>query len=107
MTEQATAPKVWTRDEINQLLLSNDLAAERAIIRLFERQTEHEQSTESTELNNAVGFSAFHARTGTYLAKYLQSGKNRHLTGEWLAKGRKIALIHSKQLVEIANDQGR
>ena len=35
--------KVWTRDEINEILNTNDAAVERAIIRLFELQNEDEQ----------------------------------------------------------------
>lgn len=40
------------------------------------------------------------AKRGTYYAKWIQSGKR--LTGEHLAKARKIALYHSRQLVKIA-----
>ena len=96
--------KIWTRDEIDAILRSNNAAVERAIIRLFERQTRTEQISESTHLHNSVGFSACHAKNGTYYAKWIQSG--RHLTGTHLEKARKIALVHSKQLVEIANTKG-
>ena len=35
--------KIWTRDEINEILRTNDKAVERAIVRLFERQNQDEQ----------------------------------------------------------------
>ena len=38
----------WTREQIDNILKSNDLAVERAIIRLFEAQTETEQKTAGT-----------------------------------------------------------
>lgn len=93
--------KTWTRDEINRLLENNPHAVERAILRIYERQTSTEQARGDTLLHNGVGFSSCHAKRGTYYAKWILSG--RHLTGEHLEKARRIAIHHSRQLVEIAN----
>lgn len=100
MTQQAVK-KVWTRDEINALLHHSNAAVERAMVVLFERQTTDEQRSEDTKHLNSIGFSAAHARTGSYMAKWVLSGK--HLTGRFLDRARQIALSHSKQLVEEAN----
>lgn len=100
MTQQAEK-KIWTRDEINALLNRSDAAVERAIVVLFKRQTADEQSSENTKYQNSVGFSSAHAHTGTYLAKWILSGK--HLNGRFLERARHIALLHSRQLVEEAN----
>lgn len=100
MTQQVEK-KVWTRDEINALINRSDAAVERAMVVLFERQTTDEQRSEDTKHQNSVGFSAAHARTGSYLAKWVLSGK--HLNGRFLDRARHIALLHSKQLVEEAN----
>ena len=54
-------------------------------------------------LLNTVGFSAADAKTGTYLAKWLLSGK--HLDGKFLAKGRNIAIKYRRQLSEIAAEK--
>jgi len=96
-----TEQKIWTRDEIVNLINTNDLAVERAILRIHAGQTGEEQREWNTYDHNDIGFSSAHARTGTYLAHWLLKGN--HLTGDWLVKGRKIALRHVRQLLKIAN----
>lgn len=96
-----TAVKTWTQDEIRGLLVANDAAVERALVRIFERQTTEEQRTEDTRVNNSVGFSACDARRGSYYAKWVMSGKR--LTRHHLDLGRKIALKYVRQLTDIAN----
>jgi hypothetical protein len=93
--------KTWTRDEINALLLANPLAVERAITRLFQFQTADEQSAGGTRWSNGQGFSAPHARMGTYYARWILSG--RRLSGPHLERATKIAVRHSQQLVAYAN----
>lgn len=102
ITKEIMMPgKLWTRPMIDSLLRTNPKAVERAMVVLFNRQTRAEQSTESTNVLNQRGFSAFNAKTGSYYVKWVMSG--RHLTGMHLEKARKIAIRHSKQLVEEAN----
>lgn len=93
--------KIWDRDMINDLLVRNDAAVERAMIRLYELQTQDEKSTDSTRVHNGQGFGSFYARRGSYYARWVQSGKR--LSGHHLDAARKIALKHSRQLVDIAN----
>lgn len=95
--------KTWTRDMIDALISVNDRAVERGIVQLFNLQTSDERRAECTKLNNGVGFNSCSARSGTYYAKWVLSGK--HLTGAHLEKARKIVLKHSRQLVDIANAQ--
>ena len=92
----------WTTDRIVNLLNNNNTAVERAIIAIYNRQTADEKNARNTRHNNTVGFSAADASTGTYLAKWLLSGK--HLDGKFLAKGRNIAIKYRRQLLEIANE---
>lgn len=92
---------MWTRDQINELIRSNDRAVERGIVQLFNLQTADERRSECTTLHNGVGFNSCSARSGTYYAKWILSGRN--LTGVHLEKARKIVLKHSRQLVDIAN----
>ena len=66
------ADKTWTRTEINSLLLTSDRAVERAILRLFELQTEDEQSAANTNHQNGRGFASCDARAGTRFARWLQ-----------------------------------
>ena len=116
----------WTREQIDNILKSNDLAVEKAIIRLFEAQTETEQKTAGTHNKNDRGFCAADARAGTRFARMLLGMNDRnqvcyvkkslsHPTairifsrycneGEQpIDRARRIALKHSKQLVEISN----
>lgn len=93
--------KTWTRDDINGILRTNPKAVGRAMLRLYERQTQDERSSSTTKHENARGFSSAFASRGSYYARWVQGG--RELTGKHLDTARRIAITHSKQLVEIAN----
>ena len=95
------AQKTWTRTEIETLINTNDRAVERAMVAIWERQTADEQETQDTRHHNGRGFAAWSARSGTYYAEWVRSG--RRLTGKHLAKARKIALHHAGQLTDFAN----
>jgi hypothetical protein len=95
------AQKTWTRTEIETHINTNDRAVERAMVAIWERQTADEQETQGTRHHNGRGFAAWSARSGTYYANWVRSG--RHLTGKHLAKARKIALHHAGQLTDFAN----
>ncbi len=71
------------------------------MIVLFNRQTRDEQQSGDTRHHNNIGFSGCNARSGTYYAQWVISGKR--LTGQHLDKALKIARRHSRQLVEEAN----
>ena len=93
--------KVWTTADIKKLLLLRDDACERAMVVLLARQTADEQATGDTRHWNSRGFSAFHAKTGTMLGKYARNGGK--FGPVWMAKARKIALVHAGQLASVAN----
>jgi len=93
--------KTWTRTEIEALINGNDRAVERAMVAIWERQTADEQETQDTRHHNGRGFAAWSARSGTYFAEWVRSG--RRLTGKHLVKARKIALHHAGQLTDFAN----
>ena len=119
--------KTYTRDEINNLLRTNDKAVERAIVRLFELQNADEQRFATTNVHNNRGFCSSDARAGTRFARWIQGldYKNRKKfpakslnhprayrifrnyckNGEGvIGRARRIAIKHSRQLVEIANE---
>ena len=98
------AQKTWTRTEIETLINTNDRAVERAMVAIWERQTRDEQETQDTRHHNGIGFSGWTAKSGTYFANWVRSG--RSLSGKHLAKARKIALHHAGQLTRIANGEG-
>tara|TARA_Y100000310_G_C20437601_1_gene694473 strand:+ start:60 stop:428 length:369 start_codon:yes stop_codon:yes gene_type:complete len=116
--------KTWTRDEINALLRKSDRAVERAIIRLFELQTADEQRDTDTKYHNTVGFSSADAFPGTRFARWLMGMNDRNERcfapkslshhraakvfrryGDPMARARRIAIKHSRQLVLIANGE--
>ena len=74
------------------------------MVAIWERQTRDEQVTEATRHHNGIGFSGWTAKSGTYFANWVRSG--RSLSGKHLAKARKIALHHAGQLTRIANGEG-
>lgn len=95
-----------TGTQIVDMLRTNDKAVARALVVLFERQTDDEQATEHTRHHNGRGFRPCHARMGTSMAKfYLQRG---FLTPKQIAywrregkEGMRIA-IYWKQLLDVA-----
>ncbi len=117
--------KRWTREEIDALLAKSDIAVMRAIVRLFELQTEDEAAATKTKHTNGRGFSACDAKAGTRMARWLLGMNDRNervyapkdlrhprchkILGQYAHDGtvmdraRKIALKHSAQLVKIAN----
>ena len=95
-------PKEWTEEDIITLLDNRQDAVERAILAIYKRQTAGEQITGHTIEANGVGFSSYDDKTGTYLATYILS--NRHLTGIYIERARKLAKKYRRQLTEIANE---
>lgn len=111
-----TAPIV-TRESLAQMIREADAAGDvdklhrivgRALVRLFERQTQHERSANDTEEHNNVGFASSDGRNGSITAKtYLKHGRLTDFQlQEWLAPWRdtgypKICKYH-RQLNEIA-----
>lgn len=98
-----------SKNEIIQLLLTNDRALGRALVMLNKRQTEDEQRSEETKHSNQRGFNAAHAKRGTSMANfYLRAG---FLTPKQMAWWRAPARegsnvprigIYAEQLREIA-----
>lgn len=92
---------MYTEVEIVNLVLSNNRAVDRAMVAIYNRQTESEKVTDSTREQNGVGFSGPDASIGSYYARWVLSGKS--LSGKHLDKARKLAVKYRRQLVEIAN----
>jgi hypothetical protein len=92
----------WTREAIETLIRTNDLAVERAMVAIWKRQTADEQATETTRHHNGIGFSGWSARSGSYYAGLVRAGW--HLNGKHLDRARRIALHHAGQLTAIANE---
>ena len=95
--------KTWTEQQIVALLDRSDLAVERAVVAIFNRQTSDEKSTSATRYLNGVGFRSNHASKGSHYARWVNSGKR--LTGKHLELARHIAKQYRRQLCEEANSK--
>lgn len=93
----------WDKSRLRQLITTNDKAVERAILAIYDRQTQDEKQVSDTKHHNCVGFSAAHARSGSYYARWIRSG--RSLTGRHLEKARTIALHYTGQLLQIIEEK--
>ncbi len=93
-------------------LLQNQRYLERAIVAIYEKQTEDEKATNTTKLTNNVGFNGPDAHLGSYLAKYILNGVNKfnlqygyNLNGKFLDKAKKIMPKYAKQLLSMAKSK--
>lgn len=76
----AKAKAIVTRESIQSMLNNPNpdyvaLVVGRALVRLFERQTEAEKASNDTNVDNGIGFAGCDARTGTLSAKYFLKHK--------------------------------
>jgi hypothetical protein len=101
---------MWTKERIQALLQTNDLAVERAVVALYDRQVADEKATSTTKHDNTVGFTAAHARTLSYYARIILGGWKRpngkkvvHLHPGKLEKARRFVMHYHRQLADIAN----
>ena len=71
--------KKWKKEEIVELLKSNDKAVLRGLVVVYSLQTQEEQYTDQTVENNGVGFSGTDAEFLSSLAKqFLERGWLSH-----------------------------
>ncbi len=96
-----TIAKTWTKDEIKNLILTNDVFVCRSVVKIFERQTEDEKQADQTGHSNGIGFNGTDAFILSQFAKQYMSKK--YLSEKQIALSRKKIVKYSRQLVEIAN----
>jgi hypothetical protein len=91
----------YTLELVRQKLSTNQKWVERAIIKLYEFQTAEEKQAGYTAELNGKGFNSCDAKTFTYYAEWLMSGKN--LSGKHLDKAFQAIPKYSKQILECIN----
>lgn len=86
---------IVTRDSLQNMLDSSNAdyvmhVVGRALVALFNRQTEGEKATNSTNVDNGIGFAGCDAISGTLTAKsYLKNRKLQDWQVEkWLKRGK-------------------
>jgi hypothetical protein len=89
-----------TVNSIRAMILERDDALEKAIIRIYEGQTENEKNAERTSIDNGVGFNSVDAQFLSSLAKQIMENKyNKPLGYRLSCKQRDIA---RKKMVKYA-----
>lgn len=63
----------WTKTTIQSLLISNPAALNKAILKIYERQTEDEQQCDQTIEHNNIGFNGVDANIMSSFARQLKS----------------------------------
>lgn len=93
----------YTKDQIKTMLQTRDIAVAKGVLAIYAYQTAIEQSSETTNQDNGVGFNGADAPILSSFAKQLQQG--RTLSVKQLAIARKKMLKYAGQLVKIANSK--
>ena len=95
--------KKWKKEDIKELLETNDIAVIRGWIRIYELQTEDEKQTEDTHHNNSVGFTGADGYILTSMMNnYIKWGQ---LTEKQFNLIKKKMMKYAGQLAKIANGE--
>lgn len=95
--------KVWTKDEIKNLLETRDDAVIRGLLAIWDKQTEAEQEWEATSEHNNVGFNAIDAKICSSFVKFYNDAG--FLTKKQMVIARKKIMKYAGQLKKIANKE--
>lgn len=93
--------RVWTEDEIRQLVQVNDTVLYGALKKLYACQTADEKRAEATKVQNGIGFNAYDAKFLTSVAQFLI--KSGFLTVKQKEVARKKLVKYTRQLTVLAN----
>ena len=93
--------KVWSEDEIRELIQTNDKVLYGALRKLYACQTADEQSTGETKHHNGVGFNGVDSKIMSSFAEFLN--RTGFLTVKQKAVARRKLVKYNKQLTRLAN----
>lgn len=94
--------RVWTVEEIGNLVQTNDVVLYRALRRIYDKQTQYEKITRATCESNGVGFNHADTKFMTSVCEHLI--KWNTLTDNQKFCARKRLVKYTKQLTKIANE---
>lgn len=97
----AKVKRVWTEQEIKNLVQTNDKVLYGALKNLYAQQTADEQRAGETRLHNNVGFNGADSRFLSSVAEFLN--KTGFLTDKQKAVTRRKLVKYTKQLTRLAN----
>lgn len=93
--------RVWTEDEIKNLIQTNDKVLYGALRKIYAEQTADEQAEGQTNHHNGVGFNGVDAPILSSFAEFLK--KTGFLTPKQKVIARKKLIKYTKQLTRLAN----
>lgn len=93
--------KIWTEQEIKDLIQTNDIVLYRALQGLYKCQTDEEQAAGQTHVVNGKGFNGVDAPILSSFCEFLN--KTGFLTSKQKALARKKLIKYNKQLTKLAN----
>lgn len=97
----STEKRIWTQEEIKNLVQTNDNMLYRSLKKLYDCQTADEQASGETKEHNGKGFNAFDAEILTSFVNFFN--RTGFLTDKQKAIARKKLVKYTKQLTLIAN----
>lgn len=97
----------WNKESICQLLQCNDRAVERALVRLYEAQTQDERQAGETRLRNGVGFTAWDAPLYSRLARDILAGRPLGPAAFWRLRRKRGITKYWKQLLTFVKEKER
>lgn len=97
----STNKRVWTEDEIKNLIQTNDKVLYGALKNLYACQTSDEQVMGTTKENNGAGFNGLDAPILSSFCEFLN--KTGFLTPKQKVIARKKLVKYNKQLTKLAN----
>lgn len=94
--------KIWTKEEIKNLLKSNDAFVCRSLMVLYNFQTKDEQACGEANYQNGIGFNGADARILTSFAEFYK--ERGYLSHKQMEIARKKITKYSGQLTNYANN---
>lgn len=93
--------RIWTEDEIRELIQTNDKVLYGALRKLYAEQTADEQSSKDAKYHNGAGFNGVDAGILSSFVEFLN--RTGFLTPKQRAVARKKLVKYNKQLTKLAN----
>lgn len=100
-----TESKIWTVEEVKDLLRRNDEMVRKSLIKLYHLQTIDELNEKTAKHRNDIGFNRFDAAFGTDMAQQVIDGVQ--LTDRQIMFSRQMLRKYAKQLTAVANGELR
>lgn len=95
--------KVWTKEEVKELIATKDEMVRRGLLVIFALQTADEKNSEHTTHTNGVGFTGFDGELMSSFAHQLK--EKGYLSPKQLEMTRKKLVKYASQLAKVANGE--